>query len=83
MSWKRIATFAAGGAAVVVGCLVPGAQVLVAAGTGLVALATRWPEDRKLLRAAALHGVQPDGTRVRANGEVVAPPPARPPQPPQ
>lgn len=79
MSWKRIATFVAGGAAVVAGCLIPGAgAVLIAAGTGLVGVATRWPEDRQIIRAAALHGVQPNGTRVRANGEVVAPPPARP-----
>lgn len=78
MSWKRIATFVAGGAAVVVGILVPGSgAVLIPAGGALVGLATRWPEDRKLIKAAKLHGVQSDGTRVRGNGEVVGPPPER------
>jgi len=42
MSWKRLATFVAGGAAVVVGILVPAAgAVLIPAGTGLVGLAAK------------------------------------------
>lgn len=79
MSWKRIAAFVAGGAAVVAGALIPGAgAALISAGLGLVGLATRWPEDSRIIRAARLHGVQPDGTRVRPNGEVVMPPPGPP-----
>jgi uncharacterized membrane protein len=47
MSWKRLATFVAGGAAVAAGLLIPGAQaVLVPAGAGLIGLATRWPGDK-------------------------------------
>ena len=46
MTWHRIASFALGLAAIAGGMLIPGAQpFLVPAGTGLLGLATRWPED--------------------------------------
>lgn len=50
MNWKRIATYAVGGALVVAGTLVPGAQPLIAAGLGVVGLATSWPGDKAKIR---------------------------------
>jgi hypothetical protein len=48
VSWKRIATFAVGGALSAVGFLVPvTAPVLGPAGAALLGWATRWPEDRR------------------------------------
>lgn len=53
MSWKRLATFVAGGAMVAAGVLIPGAgAVLVPAGTGLLGWATRWPGDAPKARAS-------------------------------
>lgn len=81
LSWKRIATFVAGGAAIVVGVLVPPAAVyLVPAGVGMLGLATRWPEDRALISAARAHGVRADGQRVDQHGNVHQPPIIPPPR---
>lgn len=47
MTWKRIATFVAGGAAVVVGIVIPAAgTALIPAGTALIGFATKWPGDK-------------------------------------
>jgi hypothetical protein len=82
MSWKRIATFLGGGALVVAGTLIPAAgAVLIPAGVGLVGYGMRAPGDRKMIKAAAAHGVQPDGTRIRPNGDRVPPPASPPPTP--
>ena len=46
MSWKRLATFVAGGAIAVAGVLVPpAAAVLTPAGALLIGWAIRWPGD--------------------------------------
>ena len=46
MTKLRLATYLAGAALVVAGFLVPtAAAVLVPAGTALIGLATRWPQD--------------------------------------
>lgn len=48
MSWKRLATFALGGALSAVSFLVPPAAAITApAGTFLLGWALRWPEDPK------------------------------------
>lgn len=47
MSWRRLATFIAGGASVVAGLLIPAAGVyLVPAGAGLIGWATKHPDDK-------------------------------------
>lgn len=48
MSWKRLATFATGGALAVVSFLVPpAAPALGPAGAFLIGWALRWPGDKK------------------------------------
>ena len=51
MSWKRLATYALGGAMCAVAVLVPAtAPILMPAGVGVVGLATQWPGDKKKIR---------------------------------
>jgi hypothetical protein len=48
VSWKRLATYALGGASIVAGALIPvAAPYLVPAGIGLLGLATPLPEKPK------------------------------------
>ena len=79
LSPLRLGTYAVGAALVALGALVPGAQAAIAVGMGVIGYAATSPADRKIIRAAKAHGVQPSGARVRPDGSVV-PPPTLPPK---
>ena len=70
MSWKRLATFALGGAMAAVGFVVPpAAAVLIPAGVGILGYATSWPGDKKRIKK-----LQED---IRAASPTIAPIPPR------